>query len=110
MPIALKRIPAKTPKRRGVLWLLYGGPGGSGVTDLDLLAGDLPATVPDLDYVSLDHRGVGESERLGCRAQESPDSEEGAYVSEAEWPSCIASLTITGLRERTTLAMIESDS
>ncbi len=87
IPIALKRIAAKE-KPRGTVWLLDGGPGSSATRRLASLAGQLPDLVKDLDFITLDHRGVGGSERLGC-PQEDATSEEGAKITENEWPSCI---------------------
>lgn len=90
--IALKRIAAKTETRRGTLWLLHGGPGASGVAALEGLARELPKLVPDLDYISLDHRGVGKSERLGCPSAELTGSDGEEEITEKEWPACIAAL------------------
>jgi pimeloyl-ACP methyl ester carboxylesterase len=92
LPIALKRIPSAVTPRRGALWLLHGGPGASGTAEMHLLAGLIPNLVPDLDVISLDHRGVGESDRLGCSIEEGAASKEGAVVTEEEWPACIEAI------------------
>jgi pimeloyl-ACP methyl ester carboxylesterase len=42
--------------------------------------------------VTLDHRGVGKSDRLGCSEQESAVSEGGATVTDTEWPQCIRAI------------------
>ncbi len=76
------------------LWLLQGGPGGSAEvftgagSDVDLLHDALP----DVDVYVIEHRGVGESTRLGCDAQEADGSEAGPDLSEGELPDCLATL------------------
>jgi pimeloyl-ACP methyl ester carboxylesterase len=88
------------PTPRGQLWLLSGGPGGSGADFesyvLDV-TGQSPYPVfskmaPDLEVYLLDHRGTGRSTRLGCDAEESADSLGGTTITATEWPTCQASL------------------
>src|SRR5262245_15493686 len=50
------------------VWLLNGGPGGSG-SDFEPLAEALVREAPDLQIYMLDHRGTGRSSRLGCAAE-----------------------------------------
>lgn len=72
------------------IWLLEGGPGGSGgdfYPIIDLLAEDLPG----FDFYTLDHRGVGQSTRLGCDA-ELKSSTGGEQITAAEWPGCVDQL------------------
>jgi pimeloyl-ACP methyl ester carboxylesterase len=54
-----------SPKAKGQLWLLQGGPGGTGA-DMVPIALQIAAARSDLDIYTLDHRGVGRSTRLGC--------------------------------------------
>ena len=49
----------------------------------------------DLDIYTLDHRGVGVSERFSCPDQEAEDSELGREISEGERDACIAQLLAT---------------
>lgn len=89
--VFVKRV-AATEARRGSLWLLYGGPGGSGV-GWEQFVPFIQQMVPDLDIMIPDHRGTGRSDRLECPTQQDPGSEDSWQVSEAEMPDCIDSLT-----------------
>jgi pimeloyl-ACP methyl ester carboxylesterase len=89
LDIALKRIPAAVQPARGQLWFVTGGPGDAGTDDLAHLAG-FDAIAADLDVVTLDHRGVGGSTRLGCPDQEAADSPDGYEITADEWPACAA--------------------
>jgi pimeloyl-ACP methyl ester carboxylesterase len=73
-----------TGKRQ--LWLLQGGPGGSAeaffglhdfLTNLD----------PELEVYTIEHRGVGDSTRLGCAAEKS-STPGGSKILETEWAAC----------------------
>jgi pimeloyl-ACP methyl ester carboxylesterase len=82
------RRPAIEQPAKVQLWLLAGGPGGSGdsySTYVDQLAKELP----DHDLYVLEHRGVGESTRVGCPDQESTTSEGGVGITASEWPACL---------------------
>jgi pimeloyl-ACP methyl ester carboxylesterase len=97
IPLHLKRKRgAGTPRRQ--LWMLDGGPGGAGTTTygryMELLAGQ----DPDLEILTLDHRGTGLSNRLGCPDQEDGASEWGIFLSDAEWPVCLADLEARDVR------------
>lgn len=72
---------------RGQLWLLEGGPGGSGA-DFDDWMESLHAIDPTLDLYAVDHRGVGRSARLGCDAQETPASDWGHSIAPSEVVAC----------------------
>jgi pimeloyl-ACP methyl ester carboxylesterase len=78
------------PQRQ--LWMLDGGPGGAGTTSygryLELLAGQ----DPELEILTLDHRGTGLSNRLGCPEQEKGTSPWGIFLSDEEWTDCLADL------------------
>jgi pimeloyl-ACP methyl ester carboxylesterase len=43
---------------------------------------------PGLEIYAPDHRGTGRSARLGCADQEGARSDEGATITETEWPAC----------------------
>jgi pimeloyl-ACP methyl ester carboxylesterase len=66
--LAISRIRTATPKsRRGVLLLIPGGPGNSGLTRPATLGLKLPKDVLDrYDLVSFDPRGVGQSTPVSC--------------------------------------------
>jgi pimeloyl-ACP methyl ester carboxylesterase len=59
----VSRIRSSQPrKRRGVLLLIPGGAGGSGINEPSAVAAKLPAAVRDAyDLVGFDPRGVGQS-------------------------------------------------
>ena len=75
------------------VWLLNGGPGGSGA-DFEPLADAFVRESPELQIYMLDHRGTGRSSRLGC-AGELDTSPGGFAILEAEWPDCVAELQAT---------------
>ncbi|MFZ4277868.1 alpha/beta hydrolase [Streptomyces arboris] len=67
--LTLSRLPAANPdKRRGVLMLNPGGPGGSGLALSALLvAQGLPSSVTDrYDLIGMDTRGIGHSTPVSC--------------------------------------------
>ncbi|WP_217428248.1 alpha/beta hydrolase [Microlunatus speluncae] len=67
--IMISRLASENPaKRRGVLMLNPGGPGGSGLTLSTLLASrGIPASVLDsYDLIGMDTRGVGHSAPVSC--------------------------------------------
>ena len=68
IPIAISRIStAKPGLRRGVLFLIPGGPGNSGIDLPSADAAKLPQAVLDrYDLVSFDPRGVGRSDPVSC--------------------------------------------
>jgi pimeloyl-ACP methyl ester carboxylesterase len=74
------------------LWLLQGGPGGSAasmVPFIDMIRGEWPA----VDVYTFEHRGVGQSTRLGCpNSGESATGPGGAQIGETEWDACLAEL------------------
>jgi pimeloyl-ACP methyl ester carboxylesterase len=79
---------------RGQLWLLEGGPGGSGA-DFDATMELLGTLDPGLDVYAVDHRGVGRSARLTCAEQETVMSPWGVSISPDEAAACAASLEKT---------------
>lgn len=84
-----------TPK--GQLWLLEGGPGGSGVDFVPLLDQVLIDRYPDYDFYSLDHRGVGNSTRFGCPQEDNALLDVGACVAslESQWGDKLPFFTST---------------
>jgi pimeloyl-ACP methyl ester carboxylesterase len=89
------RYPAAQPARAGrakQLWLLAGGPGGSGDMFAELLDSVFAPFRATHDIYVIEHRGVGESTRLGCPAQEALDSDGSWEIMPEEWPACLAYL------------------
>jgi pimeloyl-ACP methyl ester carboxylesterase len=65
--VLLARRPAPAGPARAQLWLVMGGPGDSAAVFAELgLVDALAQLLPDTDVYVLEHRGVGESTRLGC--------------------------------------------
>ena len=89
--IFVQRLKGLAAERRGQLWLLEGGPGGSGA-DFDGFMEQFRTLDPTLDLYAVDHRGVGRSARLSCPDQEGEASAGGFNITDAEWPACIAAL------------------
>jgi pimeloyl-ACP methyl ester carboxylesterase len=85
--IFVQRLSGTAGTIRGQLWLLEGGPGGSGA-DFDSWMEELRALDPGLDLYAVDHRGVGRSARLSCAEQETESSDWGVSVSPGEAPAC----------------------
>jgi pimeloyl-ACP methyl ester carboxylesterase len=73
-----------TGKRQ--LWLLQGGPGGSAEAFFGL-HDFLSNLDPELEVYTIEHRGVGDSTRLGCAAEKS-STPGGSKILETEWPAC----------------------
>ena len=90
IPLFVKRY-RTNPHPRGQLWLLNGGPGGSGV-DFEAIADVLDGLAGDLVIYMPDHRGTGRAaSRLGCPAQESESSPGGVSVTLEETADCLSS-------------------
>ncbi|PHQ52109.1 peptidase [Streptomyces cinnamoneus] len=69
LTIAVSRHRASdSAKRRGVLMMAAGGPGGSGLKRPQYLAGGSPTIDSSYDVVSFDQRGVGRSTRAVCES------------------------------------------
>jgi pimeloyl-ACP methyl ester carboxylesterase len=94
--IHVKRLQGPGPLRRQ-LFMLDGGPGGAGTTDYPRYLELLTQNDPALEVYTLDHRGTGHSNRLGCPAEEDESSDWGIFISEAEWPACLESLAARGV-------------
>ena len=87
-PVFISRALSASPSHAD-LWLLQGGPGDSADVFADVVD-ELRAALPGFDIYTMEHRGVGQSGRLGCPDQESPSSDEGTAISPKEMPACIA--------------------
>lgn len=87
---AVKRLLSSSTQVRTQLWLLHGGPGGSGTIDLPGYMEWIQQSDPELDVYTLDARGTGNSEWLGCPDQEATGSDGGSWVTLAELDDCIA--------------------
>ncbi len=61
---AYRRLALRESK--GQIWFLEGGPGGSGASFTYFFQQLFAGRYPNWDLYSLDHRGVGNSTRLGC--------------------------------------------
>jgi pimeloyl-ACP methyl ester carboxylesterase len=83
--LEVSRIRSSQPRsRRGVLLLIPGGPGGSGVNEPSAVAAKLPAAVRDAyDLVGFDPRGVGQSSPVGCGLEHRDLS----AASQRPWPA-----------------------
>ncbi len=84
------------------MWMLMGGPGGSGV-GYEAQGSDL-ASNDGLDIYLLDHRGTGRSSRLSCSA-EGPMSPSGPGIEGGKYSDCLDELVDTwgdGLNHFTT--------
>ncbi|MBI5610860.1 MAG: alpha/beta fold hydrolase [Deltaproteobacteria bacterium] len=89
--VAVVRVSPKKRSVAGQLWMLQGGPGFAGkglLSMVDWYADHLPG----YEFYLPDHRGVGESTRLGCAQAESNSSPNGAVVTKEEWPDCLAAV------------------
>ncbi|MEN0066521.1 MAG: alpha/beta fold hydrolase [Myxococcota bacterium] len=90
--LAVKRYEPAAAGATGQIWHITGGPGDSGLAALQNLEGFSEQIAPDYALMSLDVRGVGFSERLGCAEEEAPDSPEGRALDPDEWARCAARL------------------
>lgn len=66
--ILIDKISA-TPRPKAQLWLLQGGPGGT-AADMVGLANLFADNIDDFELYTIEHRGVGASNRLGCPNEE----------------------------------------
>ncbi len=102
----VQRLEATVTPKRGQIWFLQGGPGASGA-DLATWLAIVAEQAPEWDLFTTDHRGVGNSARLGCPVQEATGSEGGFGITEAEMPACLQHVQDTwgaDLEEFTTTA------
>ncbi|AKZ54014.1 putative protease (secreted protein) [Streptomyces ambofaciens ATCC 23877] len=66
LDLALARYPATTDDPRGSVLLNFGGPGGSGVSELSAGGKEFMHLTNDYDVVTFDPRGVGRSSPVTC--------------------------------------------
>ncbi|MER8007587.1 alpha/beta hydrolase [Streptomyces sp. NPDC094149] len=66
LDLALARYRATAKKKRGSVLLNFGGPGGSGVSELAAGGDDFMGLTNAYDVVSFDPRGVGRSSPVSC--------------------------------------------
>ena len=91
--VMIARRPAPSGDTEAQLWLMQGGPGGSGdAFELVGMIDELGDLLPDVDVYVIEHRGVGESAGLSCPDEQAPASPGGEVVVEEEIPSCSAFL------------------
>ncbi len=71
-----KRLKSTATETDGQLWLLEGGPGGSGTHgNIPVLMQQFQMEYPELDLYTLDARGTGHSDFLSCPTDESGEQE-----------------------------------
>jgi len=87
LDVHVKRYHPKGGKSLRQLWMLQGGPGASAYA-FESLSEVIATKFPDVDYYLPDHRGTGKSSRITCAA-EGEATEDGIFISPAEWPACI---------------------
>ncbi len=87
-----KRIPAATADPEGQVWLLEGGPGGSGSHGWPPTMDYLHRAFPSFDAYTLDARGTGHSQFLPCPADETMEREVDFASSMAQINHCISYL------------------
>ena len=85
----VRRFPAPEA-RRGVVWLVAGGPGESGAAFYPFLD-TLRLAFPHHDLMMPDHRGTGYSSRI-CPDQEAAGSPDGLSLAGEEWGPCIGTV------------------
>lgn len=87
--VFVKRFKPAGGKSLRAMWMIQGGPGGSGYV-FENMSEQIATKFPDVDFYMPDHRGTGRSTRLACAAQEALTSEGGLAITEGEWPACLA--------------------
>lgn len=85
--VFVKRYRPAGGKASRALWMLQGGPGGSGYV-FEGMAKAIATRYPDVEFYIPDHRGTGKSTKLTCAAQ-ALDSEGSIGITDAEWPACL---------------------
>ncbi|MDF1561475.1 MAG: alpha/beta fold hydrolase [Deltaproteobacteria bacterium] len=87
--IFVKRLKTEGTSR-GQLWLLQGGPGGSGAV-YEVFQEQFAQIDGNWDTYAIDHRGVGKSARLGC-PQEAATANKPFGLAPEDFEACLASL------------------
>ncbi|TNE86066.1 MAG: alpha/beta fold hydrolase [Deltaproteobacteria bacterium] len=86
-PLSVRRY-RTSDQPTGQLWLVQGGPGGTVLRFDDIL----PAFAErsgGMDVYTVEHRGVGDSGRVGCPDQEDPASPSGTGFTVDELTPCL---------------------
>jgi pimeloyl-ACP methyl ester carboxylesterase len=89
--VFVKRYRPAGGKAARALWMLQGGPGGSGYV-FENIAAAIATKYPDVEFYIPDHRGTGRSTKLTCAAQ-APESGGGIAIATDEWAPCLAETT-----------------
>ncbi len=89
--IHVKRLKSLLKATKQV-WLLDGGPGYAGTSDLPRFMKSIARLDWRIDLYTLDHRGTGYSTRLSCPEQETDESEKGSWITPSEGDACIEHL------------------
>ena len=89
VPIYAKRLLTEIPAT-AQLWLLAGGPGGSGTIGLPDRMDYHQQLNPDVEVYAIDARGTGYSDYLSCPDQEAAASDQGGWITAAEVDDCVA--------------------
>ena len=87
--VALKKLPSTSSSPRGSVFLNPGGPGGSGISLINVQAGlyksgGLSGVLANYDVIGFDPRGIGQSTPITCW---SPDDVQAIVAGRAEAPS-----------------------
>ena len=87
--VALKKLPSTSASPRGSVFLNPGGPGGRGVSLINVQAGlytsgGLSGVLENYDVIGFDPRGIGQSTPITCW---SPDDVQAIMAGRAEAPS-----------------------
>ncbi|RHZ11336.1 hypothetical protein DYB31_008721, partial [Aphanomyces astaci] len=96
--VFVKRIPAAFGTNSTSVWLVQGGPGASSVAStlrpLGFLVDWYTRLGGQVSVYTMDHRGTGRSELLGCDATqtETAGSVGGSSVTLSELPACLQSM------------------
>lgn len=96
--LAVSRVRAADPaKRRGVLVLVPGGPGGTGLNRPSGIGASLPQSVRDrYDLIGFDPRGVGKSTQASCDLL----PEDASPLNQRPWPGPGGDITQSVARAR----------
>ena len=93
--VFVKRVKAPVQPARGQVWILQGGPGGSG-TSIEFYGPRFNEMAPDLDVYFPDHRGTGISAEMDCpdlNPLPSTTRPLDPALVEAAVPDCLDALT-----------------
>ena len=93
------RVKGTSDNKKGQIWFLQGGPGDTNAVFANLFRA-MKTQHPDWDFYSIEHRGVGESTRLTCKAAGNSDingSNAAACVSQLKetWGDDLAQFSTT---------------